>query len=468
MAFTLLAAACSDDDDPVTQTDAADDDMADEDMADEDMADDDMADDDMADDDMADDDMADDDMADDDMSDDMADTEHTFRVTLTNTSGDFAIAASGAQAIPVDGTEAGPALPGSGYEFVVPRSAANLSFATMFVQTNDWFWSPGPDGLALVDADGNAVSGDVTDQVSLWDAGTEIDQTPGEGADQAPRQAGPNTGDVDPDSTVRAVDGFDAANYISVNLTPNDDGSTTVRIDNVSENASVPGPIAPVAWAVHGPEATFFTPGEAAPAGFEELAEDGGPGGVVEGLAPLTGTPTPFAPIAWVVGDGSGLLFERGGTASAGLEELAEDGGPGTLVDEVIAAGYDNAGAATNPDDGAEAGPAFPGSTYTFEFTANDGDYLHLASMLVQSNDWFVSLVDVPLYGDDGRPIDGDLTDQLRLYDAGTEIDQALGAGPDQAPRQAGPDTGAVDENDEIRGLEFDLDGYLTVTIELS
>lgn len=444
MALALLAAACSDDDDPVTETGAADDAVSDD----------------------AGDDMADDDMSD-DMSDDMGDGTHTFQVTLTNTSDGFAIAASGAQAVPIDGTEAGPALPGSGYEFTVPRSAPALSFATMFVQTNDWFWSPGPDGLALVDAEGNPVAGDVTDQVTLWDAGTEADQTPGEGADQAPRQAGPNTGDADPDTTVRMVDGFDAANYLTVTLTPNDDGSTTVRIDNISEDASVPGPIAPVAWAVHGPDVTFFTPGAAAPAGFEMLAEDGGPGGVVESLAPLTGTTTPFAPVAWAVGEGSELLFARGGTASAGLEMLAEDGGPGVLVDETVAAGYENAGAATNPDGGADAGPALPGSTYTFEFTAADGDHLNLASMLVQSNDWFVALVDVPLYDEDGQILSGDLTDQLRLYDAGTEADQALGAGPDQAPRQAGPNTGAADEDTSIRGLDVDLAGHLTVEIEV-
>lgn len=445
LTLTLVAAACSDDDDPIVQTDASDEAASSDEMADDEMADDEMADDDMAD-------------------DDMADGGHTFRVTLTNTSGDFALAASGAQAVPFDATEPGPALPGSGYEFVVPRAASNLSFATMFVQTNDWFWSAGPGGLALTDVDGTPVAGDVTDQISLWDAGTEADQTPGEGADQAPRQDGPDTGAEDPDATVRAVDGFDAADYLRVELTPQDDGSTVVRVENISADASVPGPIAPVAWAVHSGDVAFFTPGEAAPAGFEMLAEDGGPSGVADALAPLTGTATPFAPIAWVVSEGSEVLFTRGGTASAGLEMLAEDGGPGALVDEVIAAGYENAGAATNPDGGDEAGPALPGSTYTFEFTSEDGT-LNLATMFVQSNDWFAALVDFPLY-EDGAPVSGDITDALRLYDAGTEADQAIGAGSDQAPRQAGPNTGADDAEAEIRGLDVALDGHLTLTIE--
>ena len=49
----------------------------------------------------------------------------------------------------------------------------------------------------------------MSDRVYLWDAGTEVDQTPGEGADQAPRQAGPNTGDVDPDDQVRILEPAD-------------------------------------------------------------------------------------------------------------------------------------------------------------------------------------------------------------------------------------------------------------------
>ena len=38
------------------------------------------------------------------------------------------------------------------------------------------------------------VTGDITSSISLWDAGTEVNQEPGAGADQAPRQSGPNTG----------------------------------------------------------------------------------------------------------------------------------------------------------------------------------------------------------------------------------------------------------------------------------
>ncbi|GAB4532962.1 MAG: hypothetical protein Kow0063_14240 [Anaerolineae bacterium] len=96
---------------------------------------------------------------------------------------------------PVGTTEPGPLLPGGTYEFtIVARPGDKLSFATMFVQSNDLFYAPDGAGIALFDNDGTPVSGDVTAQVMLWDAGTEVNQEPGVGPDQAPRQAGPDTG----------------------------------------------------------------------------------------------------------------------------------------------------------------------------------------------------------------------------------------------------------------------------------
>ena len=42
-------------------------------------------------------------------------------------------------------------------------------------------------------------------------------------------------------------------------------------------------------------------------------------------------------------------------------------------------------------------------------------------------------------------------TQDTYLFDAGTEEDQPVGFGPDQAPFQSGPDTGAPDANSSIR-----------------
>jgi hypothetical protein len=127
--------------------------------------------------------------------------------------------AIGAFNTPVGADAPGPIGPGGAYEFSIEaHSGQYLTFSTMFVQSNDWFFAPGSEGIALFDADGNPISGDISDQIFLWDAGTEADQTPGEGPDQAPRQAGSNTGE-DENGTVELVEEF--SDYqILVTITP--------------------------------------------------------------------------------------------------------------------------------------------------------------------------------------------------------------------------------------------------------
>lgn len=105
------------------------------------------------------------------------------------------------------GAEAGMFAPG--LEFMVSAKPGDrLSFATMFVQSNDKFYAPAGGGLALFDANGHPVSGDLTASVRLFDAGTEVDQQPGAGPDQAPRQKGANQGAGQNDVVIEANDGF--------------------------------------------------------------------------------------------------------------------------------------------------------------------------------------------------------------------------------------------------------------------
>jgi len=115
--------------------------------------------------------------------------------------GDDAVAHSGAWT-PEDTVEdpddptgevpgAPPIAPGGAFEFDVEvEPGGRLSFATMFVPSNDVFFSPGADGIAL------------------WDAGTEPNaEPPGEGPDQAP-QDDPTRGD-DEGGVVRPLDDVD-------------------------------------------------------------------------------------------------------------------------------------------------------------------------------------------------------------------------------------------------------------------
>ena len=112
----------------------------------------------------------------------------------------------------------GPLLPGAAYEFSVVAypGPAKLSLASMFVQSNDWFVSTPAEGTDLFMEDGTPVEGVIA--MHLYDAGTEADEPVGEGANQAPRQSGPNMGPADDDNTVRAVAMMDASDLVEVTL----------------------------------------------------------------------------------------------------------------------------------------------------------------------------------------------------------------------------------------------------------
>ncbi|WP_350292808.1 spondin domain-containing protein [uncultured Croceitalea sp.] len=81
-----------------------------------------------------------------------------------------------------------------------------LGFATMFVDTNDWFIAYNNAGFPLWDENGTPASGfGASEKSYLFDSGTEIDQITGFGADQAPRQGAQGTGAADPNNLVRRV-----------------------------------------------------------------------------------------------------------------------------------------------------------------------------------------------------------------------------------------------------------------------
>lgn len=119
---------------------------------------------------------------------------------------------------------AGPIRPGDSYEFTVNAVPGMKFFMTqMFGQSNDWFYAPGSNGIALFDAKGAPVSGDITDQFYLWDAGTEKNEEIGIGPNQGPRQKGPNTGDNEHGVVHRVNDARWAGRnkeYFRVTITP--------------------------------------------------------------------------------------------------------------------------------------------------------------------------------------------------------------------------------------------------------
>jgi hypothetical protein len=124
---------------------------------------------------------------------------------------------------PVGAKGPGPITPGAAYETTISAMTGDrLSMTIMMGQSNDWFYAPAESGIELF-KDGKAVSGDITSQIMMWDAGTEVDQEPGIGSDQGPRQKKPNTGKAENGVVHKVQDGktySDATKVMRVTITP--------------------------------------------------------------------------------------------------------------------------------------------------------------------------------------------------------------------------------------------------------
>jgi hypothetical protein len=293
-------------------------------------------------------------------------------------------------------------MPGNAYEITfMGMKGQSLHFESMFGQSNDTY-ATAASGIPLFDASGMANSGDVTAAISLWDSGSERNEAPGMGPNQAPRQAAANTGPTEAGVSLR-TDGTrsipipSAMLDVSVTLSGSD---YSVTLKNKSNQGPLMSPLSPAFYALH---------------------------------------------------DSSYQYFTAGNPASAGLERLAEEGNSAVLVTEANSAG---AMAAT-------AGSAAygPGSSVSFTVTPTSSkSLLSLAMMIGQTNDVFIGThpQGVPLLDSTGVPrsaadVQTDIMRSLAAWDAGTEANEAPGVGPNQAPRQPAANTGPADPNNTVR-----------------
>ena len=171
-----------------------------------------------------------------------------------------------------------------------------------------------------------------------------------------------------------------------------------------------------------------------------------------EGFTASNGAKWPFAisPGAYAVHYGSGRpLFVVGKSAAkSGLEAQAEDGNPEMLVAMARHhSGVMSQGIFNTPVGAMAPGPVGPGAAFEFEVVAAPGANLFLTFMFGQSNDLFfgnrnaISLFDV-----NGKPFSGDIAPRVELWDAGTEVNEEPGVGPNQAPRQKAANTGMMEK----------------------
>ncbi len=347
----------------------------------------------------------------------------TYTVTVENVSTAYKFFEAGAVTIPDGESAAGPAFPGHSFTFSFHAGPSHkLSFATMYGLSNDGFYAPNQGGISLYSG-GAPVSGDITSEIMLWDAGTQVNQMPGPGN---PHNGVDENGVVQTMMDANMTDMYDfgsVATNLQASLTYNGHSMFTVTINVLSGSTTA---ISPVAWVVHNDGQTpIFQEGMADwGKGLEALAETGNPGPLSHYLSWNSGYVSPVAPVLWVLHDKKDMpIFTEGmPDYGMGLETLAETGNPGPLYESLMAAGYET-GFQTGPN----TPPLFPGEMLSFTFEGHVGQSLSIASMLGASNDIFFSTGDEGIKlsnGDDPK----DLTHFIELYDAGTEVNEYPGA----------------------------------------
>ncbi|MCA9515505.1 MAG: spondin domain-containing protein [Myxococcales bacterium] len=413
--------------------------------------------------------------SDDDGGSTTTDGAQRFKVTIENVA-PFTNRKAGSFAVKVGATDPGPIAPGEAYEVTFTAGPGHrLVFATMFGQSNDWFFAPDPMGIALFDSDKNPVTGDVTAQVKLWDAGTEVDEEPAVGAHTGPKQKDSTDGPgaADPDTDVREVpltttltDGSSftrpaVADMIAVTLSADAATRTfTLRIENVSEDGVTlmtseggkPVRVSPGVWALGTTTEPIFS--EGAPdrgEGLEGIAEGGDIAALAAALPMHSGVATPLSPAVWLVHDGGMPFFTVGEPDyGMGLEAVAETGDVSVLAgtySDMLPAGGVLYGTAAVPVGKSDPGPIGPGGSYEQEITASPGDMLSFVMMYGASNDWFFATPDdgLPLFSGT-TPVSGDVTGGVAIYDAGTEADEELAIGV-----HGGKPEGPADPDDTVR-----------------
>ncbi|SHI31078.1 hypothetical protein SAMN04488096_10153 [Mesonia phycicola] len=417
---------------------------------------------------------------DDDSTTTTSPTVSSFTVTIENIAAVNDFIGSGVFNTPVGDSNPGPATPGKSYEFTFDAGKNNkVSFVTMLAATNDLFFAPEGSGIALYDENGDPFSGDVTDQVYLWDAGTEVNEEPAVGPNTVGNQAAADTG-VEENGNVLKIEDVtngvmfnypDVDELINVTVTHVEGTQFTVSIEDLStaslntSDGMKAAPLSPGVYVVHSADNPLFEEGEPDfDQGVEAIAEDGNTEPLGTYTASTTGVTYPSSPGVWVTHqEGTMPLFTANSADyGLGLEHIAEDGDTSLLNDNLSSLEGQISGAVINTPVGSSSpGPLLPGASYEFTFSAEDGDYLSFATMLAATNDILFATDDtgIALFDANGNAINGDITSMVSLWDAGTEVNEQPAIGANTVTNQVAADTG-VDENGTVQLLDQVNDGF--------
>ena len=280
-----------------------------------------------------------------------------------------------------------------------------LMFTTMYGKSKDWFFASQQPGIKLFNAQGKAMTGDVSSQIKLWDNGTKNDKT---GANES--------------NPIMEVKGVDASKLLNVMLSYEEPTSEfTLTIKNTSAGI----------WTVSTfdgnkllAEKPFFTPGEKSNPEMTDIAQMGKIDKLKMKVEANTGIITGISPVLVVVYQGEkNPIYELGkNDPGMGLKDLAQKGNASKLQESLKkmkgVKGIYIAGTA----------PVGPGQKVMTQYKAGDGDKLAFVTMFGFSNDWFYANEQAL-----SAKLSGDITNKTALFDSGTGVDQYPGAGNRQA-----------------------------------
>ena len=323
------------------------------------------------------------------------------------------------------------------FEFSAAKGQA-LSFATMYGWSNDLFFAPQNPGIALYKADGTPISGDVSEQIKLWDNGTRINQAPGATVSH-PGAAEASAGNITQVmGTDRQGNSYAAASSLmKATLQYKGNSTFSLTIENTSGTTSNPTPFSPGVWAISyiaggsllNPN-PLFESGKPSANGLTNIAEMGNNTALAEYIKGQTGIFTPLSPILVVVYNGiDNPIYKIGeGDRGKGLKELAQKGDATGLAAYLktlngVKAVYVLSAANSTillPKIGAQAG-----SSVSQQLSVAQGDRLAIATMYGFSNDWFFASKE---NGVDASQ-KGDISSSIALFDNGTALNQFPGAG---------------------------------------
>ncbi len=365
--------------------------------------------------------------------DDMMITE-TATVTVENVLNSKPLVESGA----FKGTGM-PAVILPGQSVTIRFSAAKgeaVSFATMYGWSNDLFFAPENPGIAVYDAAGNPIQGDVSSQIKLWDNGTRINQAPGAAVTH------PGVADSKNITEVTGTDAqgntyVPASQLVNAVLAYEGNSYFTLTLKNTSGGKVNETPLSPGVWTVSyivggsllNP-APLYMKGIPTANGLTGIAEAGDNTVLSAYATSITGIFTPLSPILVVVYNGGDNPFYKVGEndRGEGLKQLAQQGNADILAAALktkagIKQVYVLPAPATKvllPIINGQAG-----GIVSQAISVTKGDRLFVATMYGFSNDWF--------FASAGSGVDatskGDISSSIGLYDNGTAIDQFPGAG---------------------------------------